>query len=448
MVDADTLTKRLEEIVGADALTSAETEAYAVDGVRPRLVAIPADADQVAALLKASDDLRASVTPWGGGVSQDLGNPPERMDLVLRTARLSRVIAHEPADMTCVAEAGIRLADLQATLGKAGQYLPLDPPDPETATLGGVLSANASGPLRLAYGWPRDVVIGTKVALVSGQQVRSGGRVVKNVAGFDLNKLYVGALGTLGVLVEVALKVLPLPERRASIAAVFSDLNGAAGAVRSILQTDLAPCALELISPRAAARLASAASLPSGGLVVLVRAEGVSEATRDQMERLKDLFHTSGAVEIAPFDGPEEPAPWDAVRQFRRAPEVARHTVRCKVSVPIKCVRAVFDAADALRGHYEVACDLIAHAGSGIVYACLDLETPDRVDRAVAAAADLRQRASDLDGHLVVESAPPAFKARLDVWGKWGPDLKLMRALKAQYDPKRTLNPGRFVGGI
>ncbi len=446
MVDADTLTKRLEEIVGADALTPAETDACAVDGVRPGLVATPADADQVAALLKIADEAGAKVVPWGGGTNQGLGNLPERVDLVLRTARLSRVIAHEPADMTCVAGAGIRLADLQAALGKAGQHLPLDPPDPEIATLGGVLSASASGPLRLAYGWPRDVVIGTQVALVSGQQVRSGGRVVKNVAGFDLNKLYVGALGTLGVLVEVALKVLPLPERRASLAAVFSDLNGAAGAVRSTLQTDLAPCALELISPRAAARLT--VSLPSGGLVVLVQAEGVSETVQDQVERLKDLFHKSGAVEIAPFDGPEEPALWDAVRQFRRAPEIARRTVRCKVSVPIKGVRAVFDAADALRGQREVACDLIAHAGSGIVLCYLDLESPDRVDRAVAAAADLRQRASELDGHLVVESAPPAFKARLDVWGKWGPDLRLMRALKAQYDPKRTLNPGRFVGGI
>jgi glycolate oxidase FAD binding subunit len=448
VVDADALAKRLEEVVGADALTSAETEACAVDGVRPGLVATPADADQVAALLKVADGADAKVIPWGGGTNQGLGNPPERADLVLRTARLSRLIAHEPADMTCVAGAGIRLADLQAALGEAGQFLPLDPPDPETATLGGVLSASASGPLRLAYGWPRDAVIGTQVALVSGQQARAGGRVVKNVAGFDLNKLYVGALGTLGVLVEVALKVLPLPERRASVAAVFPDLNRAAGAVRSTLQTDLLPCALELISPRAAARLASAVPLPSGGFVLLVRAEGVPEAVQDQRERLKDLFHTSGAVSIAPFDGPEEPALWDAVRQFRRAPETARRTVRCRVSVPIRCVRAVFDAADALRGQREVACDLVAHAGSGIVLCYLDLESPDRVDRAVAAAADLRQRASELDGHLVVESAPPAFKARLDVWGKWGPDLRLMRALKAQYDPKRTLNPGRFVGGI
>ncbi len=442
-IDGGALVKRLEAVVGAEG-SSPDTGACAIDGVLPKVVVTPADADQVAALLRIADEAGAKVVPWGGGTDQGLGNPPERMDVALRTARLNRVIAHEPADMTCVAGAGIRLADLQAALGKAGQFLPLDPPDAETATLGGVLSANASGPMRLAYGWPRDVVIGTQVALVSGQQARAGGRVVKNVAGFDLNKLYVGALGTLGVLVEVALKVLPLPERRASVAAAFATLDGAAQAVRSILQTDLAPCALELLSPSAAARLARATVLLSGGFLVLVRVEGVLEAVQDQGERLKDLFGRSGAGEVASLEGAEEAGAWDAIRGFRRGPGV----VRCKASVPIKCVPALFNAADALRERHEVACDLIAHAGSGIVLCALDLESSDRVDRVVAAVSDLRGRAAELGGYLVVEAAPAAFKTRLDVWGKWGPDLRLMRALKAQYDPKRTLNPGRFVGGI
>lgn len=448
MFNCDALVNRLEDLVGAEGVaSSAETEAYAVDGILPKVVVTPADADQVAALLRIADESGAAVVPWGGGTNQQLGSVPERIDLVLRTARLNRVIAHEPADMTCVAGAGVRFADLQTVLGKVGQFLPVDPPDATAATLGGVLSVDASGPMRLAYGWPRDVVIGTKVALVSGQQVRAGGRVVKNVAGFDLNKLYVGALGTLGVLVEVALKVLPLPERRASIAAVFAALDGAAQAVRSTLQTDLLPCALEMISPRAANKLALATALPSGGFVVFVRAEGIEEAVQDQMNRLRDLFYRTGAGEIVPLDGVEESVAWDAVRHFRRG--AAQDTVRCKASVPLKCVRDVFDTADAVvRGRHEIPCDLIAHAGSGIVLCYLDLESPDRVDRAVAAAADLRQRAAELDGHLVVEAAPPAFKARLDVWGKWGPDLNLMRALKAQFDPKRTLNPGRFVGGI
>lgn len=447
MRDEDAFFKRIAETIGAENVASTpEAEPYAIDGVLPRVVAAAADADQVAALLRIADESDTKVIPWGGGVSQDLGNAPERMDLVLRTTRLNRLIAHEPADMTCVAEAGIRLGDLQAALGKAGQFLPLDPPDADRATLGGVLSAGVSGPMRLAYGWPRDVVIGTKLALVSGQQIRAGGRVVKNVAGFDLNKLYVGALGTLGVLVEIALKVLPLPEHRASIAGVFATLDSAAQAVRAVLRTDLAPCALELISPRAAVKLAPL--LPSGGFVVCVRAEGVSEAVAYQMDHLKDLLHKEGASDAALLNVPQEPAAWDAVRQFRRASETARNTVRCKVSVPINSVREVFESADALRGSHEVTGDLIAHAGSGTVLCHLDLESPDHVERAVAATSELRQRALELDGNLVVEAAPSHFKARLDVWGKWGPDLRLMRALKAQYDPKRTLNPGRFVGGI
>ena len=447
MRDEAAFVKRIAETVGAEHVACApDTEPYAVDGVLPGVVAAAGDADQVAALLRIADEADAKVTPWGGGVNQDLGNAPERMDLVLRTTRLNRLIAHEPADMTCVVEAGICLGDLQAALGKTGQFLPLDPPDADRATLGGVLSAGASGPMRLAYGWPRDVVIGTKVALVSGRQIRAGGRVVKNVAGFDLNKLYVGALGTLGVLVEIALKVLPLPEHRASVAGVFAALDDAARAVRAVLRTDLTPCALELISPRAAVKLAP--PLPSGGFVVLIRAEGVPEAVVYQMDHLKDLLHQEGASEVVVLNGPEEPATWGAVRQFRRAPEAARNTIRCKVSVPIKSVREVFEAADALRGRHEITSDLVAHAGSGTVLCHLDLESPGHVERAVAAASELRQRTSELDGNLVVEAAPPDFKARLDVWGRWGPDLRLMRAIKAQYDPKRTLNPGRFVGGI
>jgi glycolate oxidase FAD binding subunit len=415
-----------------------------VDGVAARAVAAPGDADQVAALLKAADEAGAAVAPWGGGTHQGLGNVPERIDLVLSTGRLDRVIAHEPADMTCMAEAGIRLSDLQAVLGRAGQFLPIDPPDDGRATLGGVLSANVSGPMRLAHGWPRDAVIGTKVALVSGRQARSGGRVVKNVAGFDLNKLYVGALGTLGVLVEVALKVLPVPEHRATFSAAFATLDGAAGAIRAIMRSDLLPCALELLCPRAAARISEKVPLPGRGFSVLFRAEGFEETVRHQMDRARDLFGREGALEVAALEGAGEPAVWGAVRHFRRTPGPPP-SVLCKASVPITGVREVFAAANDLRG---AGCETVAHAGNGIVLCGFDLESPDRTEGAAGAVTALRSRAAELGGNLVVEAAPPSVKSRVDVWGEPGPELRLMRGIKAEYDPKRTLNPGRFVGGI
>ncbi len=442
MVDCGELTARLEALSGGESLKPKEL--FAVDGFVPRVVAAPEVTDQVCALLKAADESGAAVVPWGGGTNQNLGNVPDRVDTVLCTARLNRMVAHEPADMTCVAEAGIRLSDLQEELAKEGQFLPIDPPD-LGSTVGGILSANVSGPMRLAYGSPRDVVIGTKVALVSGDLVKAGGRVVKNVSGFDLNKLYVGALGTLGIIVEVAFKVLPSPERRASVAAVYDRLEEASEGIRTILRGDMTPCAINLISPRATTRIGRGAPLPGDGFVVLVRVEGVDESVRDQVESLETLFFQSGSEKIERLERNEDYAVWDAVRGYRRD---GKGTIRSKASLPLKCVRNFIHQAEALRTRHEISFDLISHAASGIVLCYFDLESPEGVDKAVAAAGDLRAISSELGGNLVVESAPPAFKKRLDVWGKWGPELAIMRSLKSKYDPKRTLNPGRFVGGI
>src|SRR6185295_5876810 len=185
---------------------------FDVDGVRPGYVCTPGSVDEVSEAIEAASQIVASVIPWGGGTRMTLGFPPRAGSLVLQTERLNEIVEYEPADLTVTVQAGMRLAALQARLGAEGQMLALDPAAADRATIGGLIAANASGPLRLVYGTARDLVIGTRVVNADGVISKAGGRVVKNVAGYDLNKLYVGSLGTVGVVVELSFKLHPLPQ--------------------------------------------------------------------------------------------------------------------------------------------------------------------------------------------------------------------------------------------
>src|SRR6266567_5120240 len=184
---------------------------YAVDGIQPLLVTIPTTVEEVSEVVTLANRHHLTVLARGAGWHMNLGGLPEHIDIVLSTHRLTRILEHEAPDMTCQVEAGITLASLQAQLAEKGQRLSLDPPGKEQITLGGLLATNASGPKRLRYGTARDLVIGLRVVQANGDIARSGGRVVKNVAGYDLNKLYIGSMSTLGIISEVNLKLHPLP---------------------------------------------------------------------------------------------------------------------------------------------------------------------------------------------------------------------------------------------
>jgi glycolate oxidase FAD binding subunit len=201
------------------------SDGYEVDGLRPAAVAQPGDADEVAAVLRLASTRGWAVVPRGGGTMIDLGNPPARLDLVLDLTGMNRLIEHRPRDLTVTVEAGMSVAALQEELAKHGQMLALDPPLAQRATVGGVLAANAWGPRRQRYGTARDLLIGSRAVLADGTRVRSGGKVVKNVAGYDLNKLFIGSTGTLAVLVEATFKLAPIPATFGMIVAAFPTLR-------------------------------------------------------------------------------------------------------------------------------------------------------------------------------------------------------------------------------
>jgi glycolate oxidase FAD binding subunit len=386
----------------------------------------PASREQLAEALHAADSRGQAVAPVGGGTQLDLGMPASRLDLVIETTGLNKVVEYEPADLTVTVEAGLPFADLQKQLAEQGQFLALDPPAAPGATIGGLIATNASGPLRFAYGTARDLVIGTRVANPDGTVTHAGGRVVKNVAGYDLNKLYIGSLGTLGIIVELSFKLAPIPPATNTVVGQFADANAARALINKVVQSPLSPMAIELLGPRAA----SAVSLPEA-LLVVFRVGGYPQAVERQVRDLSALvgqrLQTSATV-------------WEDLASLR----VAAHNrdVVVKAAVPLVESTRLVEILEARLAGLEPV--VWAHAGNGIAYAACNAPSDAAVLR------DLRNevRALGSNASLVIQRCPIELKRGLDVWGDPGSSLTLMRALKAKLDPNNTLNPGRYVGGI
>jgi glycolate oxidase FAD binding subunit len=363
-----------------------------------------------------------------------LGNRPTRLDLVLDTTSLDRVIEYEPADLTVTVEAGVRFSRLQELLRAEGQFLALDPPATPDSTIGGIIATNASGPLRFAYGTARDLVIGTRVANPDGHLTRAGGRVVKNVAGYDLNKLYVGSLGTVGVLVELSFKLAPIPPAQALIVGRFEGAGSARSLLNAVLHSPLSPMAVELLGPPAAETAGLAR-----GLTVVLRVGGYPQAVERQARDLGALIAEHGGQRV---DAAEDA--WDTIQNMALR---ARRDVLLKAAAPIAHSVALVDLLERELARFDPV--VWAHAGNGVAYAAC--AAPDEsLALARNALLESRRQVAALGSNalLVVEHCPARLKDNFDVWGNPGDGLGLMRAIKQQLDPRGTLNPGRYVGGI
>ena len=257
------LATALESVVGsAYLLTNTAVAEYAIDGVPPVMVVFPADEAQITDVLRLASEYRATVFPRGGGSHTFVGQTPARVDLVLSVQRLERQLDYEPADLTTTVQAGVRFLELQRALGGRGQFLALDPPVSATTTMGGMVATNVSGPRRLLYGTTRDMLLGLAVITVDGKRTKAGGRVVKNVTGYDLNKLYIGSLGTLAIIVELTYKLHPLPPGELTLGFGCAQHTDLSPMLQTLLQLPLRLNSLELLNAVACETLAANASLP------------------------------------------------------------------------------------------------------------------------------------------------------------------------------------------
>lgn len=435
-------------------LGDAERARYAVDGVAPKAICWPASSPEVAAALAVADRLGLAVSPRGSGTKVSLGNPPRAVDLIVSTEKLNRVVEYAPANLTLTVEAGARLAEINAVLAPHRQFLPINPSFVERATLGGILAANANGPLRLGYGSVRDLVIGTRAATTSGTVVKAGGRVVKNVAGYDLNKLYVGSLGTLVVLTEVSFKLAPLPEAQTTVLGRFARLDALGEALRQIVRSPLMPTALDFLNGPAVAALSlselrNRASEADGAYILAARGAAPGGGVGRQREGIIRILQTAGAQEIVDLDDDRSARFWERVVE-RPVQSTEPNGVRARVSVPIGEGAGTVATIEArpLGGFHPA---IGGAAGSGVYFVTWNLPAPTSAalgEEVARGLADLRDAIRTRGGSLVIEAAPAEVKAAVDVWGDVGASLVLMKRLKAALDPNSTLNPGRFVGGI
>jgi glycolate dehydrogenase FAD-binding subunit len=397
--------------------------ADAILGVQPQLLLEPADEQQLAAALRLANEAGLTVIPRGGGTKLSWGNPPSRADVILSTARLSQIIEHAWADLTVSVEGGCTIEHLQNHLAQHGQRLAIDPLWPQQATVGGILSANESGALRLRFGALRDLIIGVTIALPDSTLASSGGKVVKNVAGYDLPKLVTGAFGTLGVITRAVFRLYPRPHNTRSFSISSRDAAQAQQFVLAIQDSKLAHTSLQ-------SRFSSDASPISDILF-----EGTEAGLNAQESLLRKLCVPSNAE-------PASAEVWNA-RQSLWNHGDSQTTAIAKFSIlPAQLAQST--------ELLQRTCAPLQLRWQSLVYATglgwLRLQGNPATLRAALQA--LRDDLQKKGGSLVVFHRPQSLLSTFDVWGNPGDALPLMKSLKAQLDPRRTLNPGRFVGGI
>lgn len=417
----DRVWTELAAIVGREHIRPASSDDM-VDGRQPSGVIAPGMAQDVARVLCYCSSAGLAIIVRGGGTKLGLGNRPHKADLVLSTERLNRVIEHAWDDMTATVEAGCTIDTLQSALREHGQMLAADPGQPEQATVGGVLATAESGTLRIRYGAIRDLVLGLEMALPDGSVIKAGGKVVKNVAGYDLTKLAIGSLGTLGVITRAVFRLHPVPFGSTTYSTALTSASDAVKVALAILDSHLVYTGLQIRAQRA------------GQITIDVRFEGIAESLQDQFVKLgsvADGYQFTGAVGEV----------WTAqTKLFANA----TNSVICKCSVLPAQIGLLCDAVFRQAELAGLAAMLVAQ-GTGLAEVRLDAASPRAYAEMVKA---LRGELDRLEGTLIVQRCPVSMKDELDLWGAGKDTLPLMCQIKEQFDPARILNPGRFVGGI
>lgn len=419
-----TLDQAAREAVGSACVDVRDaTAGDHVDTVEPGLVARPADVAQVAEVLRAASGHRLSVVPRGRGTKLSWAVPPSSADVLLDLSALDQVIDHAAGDLIVAAQAGTLLGDVQQAVGSAGQRLALDETVPGTS-IGGLVAANTSGPRRVAVGTARDLLIGITVVRADGVVAKAGGRVVKNVAGYDLGKLMIGSFGTLAVVVDATFRLHPLPAARTWVSARASSPADAQRLVQSVLRAQAVPAAIEV-------EWGADAGTSTG--VVSVLLEGRQDGVAGRAAVVRALLGATASESTTNQPAGGATYPWDVT-----ATGDDRATA-------FKLTFALSGLADVLQAATDTGVRLRGSAGAGVAYAALQPGTP--VDVAAGVLDRLRRTCTGRGGSAVVLDAPSDVKSGLDVWGPV-PALDLMRRVKDQFDPDHRLAPGRFVGGL
>lgn len=397
------LQEKLRGLLGAKFVPDVPLAQYLVDGREPGVVVQLAKREEISNLIEWSHNHGLAIIPWGGGTAMSIGNVPTRYDIALDLSHTNRLIEYSPEDMTVTAEAGMTLGELQRRLAKHGQFLPIEAPD--EATIGGIIASNRYGPSRLAWGMVRDWLIGVRFVRGDGKLIHGGGKVVKNVAGYDMCKLLVGSYGTLGVIIEATFKVSPVPEARCTCVDSLPHLA-------HLNTSPLRPQFVELVNSAAG------------------KSVGLDVAANDSL--------------LIGFSGTREEVDWQ-VSELKAAriefSPSAMNSFGAKADVLLRIVGQFSEMGKLHQQIVDVFGDdlmLTAHANLCVFRCALSMskELPKNIQR-------IRDKYQ-----IVIERGPLELKKAINVWGKPGTSISLAKKIKEELDPHAILNPGRFVGGI
>jgi glycolate oxidase FAD binding subunit len=453
MTMSDLLHARLEALLGSSCVGAeeAQTSAYAVGPRTPTVVVRPETREQVVAVLAMAGRERLAVVPWGQGTQMHLGALPQRYDLALSLAGLRCIVEYDVANLTVIAEAGLPLREMYRISMPERQFLPLGFPG-TTASLGGLLVTNTSGVKRSRYGSLRDLVLGVRVALPDGSLTRFGGRVVKNVAGYDMNKLFIGSLGAFGVVLETCYRLAALPEDDRVFAAVFPTLTQAIAAAATMQASQLSPSALMLLSAGAVQVTPLALTVQPDQVVLLLNFDGPHEAVERQLRDSRVCCQQHGCLDETLVTGEALLTLWESQEKWQAAPQ-ATESARLQLrlgTLPSHLVAAMGALTTLLPTCLQQDVSWRADYMQGQIFAHIQLAQPEseEVENAVSAwLAHLRTQLRQWHGYGVVEYAPATLRQQLDVWGTT-PGGPLLRLYKHRFDPHGVLNPGRYVARL
>jgi len=428
------LQSALEPLVGRWVRPAQDEDS--IVGMQPQVVVEPGNEEEVAAVLAFANKQGLRVLIRGGGTQLGLGNPPTGGDILLSTTRLNAIVEHVPHDLVITAQAGLPLATLQTVLQQSKQWLALDPDLAPEATIGGVVATNATGPRRLRYGGVRDSIIGVRVVLADGTIAKGGGKVVKNVAGYDLPKLFTGALGTLGVIVSATFRLYPLPIASRTVHITASSISSLCDLAVRILGSTLVPTIIDVLGDTTHTHTYSMA----------VRFEMGQEAIKAQAATLLAMvaeIHGDTIQATQLLEGDAETQFWLQTAHTRGIGDATQTALTLKSALLPTEVAHWLTHVEQVCQQQQLHATWHAHAGHGLVF--VQLSGDDTV--LILAVQQLRQEALKQQGSLVITDAPPNVAQQVDMWGPV-PAFDVMRNLKARFDPHNTLNPGRFVGGL
>jgi FAD/FMN-containing dehydrogenase len=470
----------LGDIVGPDHLLSSpdDLSTYAIDGLIPKVAVFPESVEQVSKAVRLASRESLALVSWGGGTKMGTGNPPSRFDVALCVKRLNRIIDMDTANLTVTVQAGVPFKDVQQSLGTQenrcylplegdatavepvcserdfkGCFIPLWPPFSDAATIGGVLAADSSGHTRLLYGRPRDLVLGIRYVAPDGEIIGMGGKTVKNVSGYDMTKLMIGSRGSLGIICEATLRLLPLPERRETGIYLFPGLDEADGFVHRLFESHLLPAAVELMNQPTFGLLMPDHRVEDNafGYAIAVALEGFSEPVERMIQELGNIASDQGTGRTILLDENRHGTFWNNYSNL-----LPEHTADPKKGVsltlhyPVSHDREVIEQVESAVSDGDLDLFLFARTASGTTGAHIlyDPEAERIFERVVHVVEEVLQVCRNVGGNLVVERADKDLKKQLDPWGPPSSDHLLMKRIKEQIDPLNLFSPGRFVGGI